>query len=1375
MNAVDNHRLNPFPGLRPFRSDEHHLFFGREEQTAALLQLLRTNRFLAVVGTSGSGKSSLVRAGLIAGLHGGTMTQAGSSWEVMILRPGGNPIENLARAFFDADLYDAADPNAMPRLLATLSRSRFGLVEAIKQSEVFEAGVNLLVVVDQFEELFRFRQQGLDSEESAAAFVNLLLTASEQAECPIYVAITMRSDYLGDCSEIPGLAEAVNEGEYLIPRLLRDQKRDAIEKPIGVGGAKISPLLVQRLLNEVGDDPDQLPVLQHALMRMWDVWSARGEPDRPIDFADFEATGGLAAALSNHADEIHDVLPDDRHRSVCATIFKTLTEKGADNRGIRRPTRLTYLQAIAGSDRATVTTVLDAFRRSGVTFLMPGTESELTDKTVVDLSHESLMRGWQRLRGWVEDEAQSARIFRRLLDTARLWSDGKAGMFRDPDLQIALSWREQASPNTEWADQYGGGLDTAIGFLEASNSEAQADRQAKEAARQRELKQARELAEARQLQLEQQQRAAGRLRTMIGGLAVVALVAGVACVVALVARNEAVGARNDADTERAKAREEEIRAVAEAKNALVARNEADAERKKARDEEIRAVAEAKNATLQQQKAEAATQRADRQLLLAETAKYAMQLKLADISSLDFNASPAQSLLKEINPKLRNWEYDHVKNKVDSRQKSFGDQHAYFAVAISADGKLVAGGGKSGAVELYDFDTGQLLAEFKGPWSAVRSLAFSPGGRLLAGASDISSHVWDVESRKQLGKVDLKPGPPPVNPGPWAESGRRVAFDAEGKRLALGLDDEIQIWDATLAKMLLKIDSGNGYISSIAFDPKRNRIAARRCERSKGFAEGMAPKSPEFVTIVFDAATGDLVFQEKLDTGNPPGTLCYDPRGRWLLTTNSHRGFDVRQPETGQPLDSPLKQVIVESNWPMGMGGACLNGDGSVVAITSSFEGHVELLDTKTGKSLRKFRLPSQGLPAFAQDIALSPDGTRFVAATGTDFGGKGKSGHGKLLGYVIAEDATWLDLNAMAPGNAYTQALAICEKAGWIARAVTITQSSVPREHNGDELKENEFHAVQFHSLKTGEILFSLRRRDRQFGNIVASSDGETLLANANGVIEVWDLKTRRIAREIRATDADATLALTNRGPSPLGAEDTHIASIESRTTGKQRTHRLILWDVKTGAAVWQTDSTDGILDTFGFSPDGSRLLVDFQPKREPPQRDPKTGKRIIKHDPKTGLPIIEFKSVLKVFDARTGKVIVTSSDIPMIIFQARFRSADEIFYTGVGGFGVLGLTHWNTVTGATVEISKTIGEFEICRDGSRLIGIDTAQNQFKLLRVLDMGTMQEVYQTPNPTAGNLGIFSGSRFVATPSGRTVVVTASNYPVNNTWLLHLAPR
>src|SRR5580700_7871316 len=138
--------FNPFPGLRPFQAEEDYLFFGREGQIAELLPLLRQHRFIAVVGTSGSGKSSLVMAGLLPALHGGTLAQAGSAWEVVVLRPGGDPIDNLARALLDADLYDAEDQESLPRLVATLTRSRLGLVEAVKQSDLPEK-TNFLVVV----------------------------------------------------------------------------------------------------------------------------------------------------------------------------------------------------------------------------------------------------------------------------------------------------------------------------------------------------------------------------------------------------------------------------------------------------------------------------------------------------------------------------------------------------------------------------------------------------------------------------------------------------------------------------------------------------------------------------------------------------------------------------------------------------------------------------------------------------------------------------------------------------------------------------------------------------------------------------------------------------------------------------------------------------------------------------------------------------------------------------------------------------------------------------------------------------------------------------------------------------------------------------
>jgi len=145
--------INPFPGIRPFDIQEKYLFFGREDQTAELLTRLRKTRFLAVVGSSGSGKSSLVRAGLIPELHGGTMAAAGSSWEVAVMKPGGDPLTNLAQALIDADLYDPDQDDVIPMVRACLSRSGMGLVDAVQQSDL-EPETNLLLVVDHLRKFF---------------------------------------------------------------------------------------------------------------------------------------------------------------------------------------------------------------------------------------------------------------------------------------------------------------------------------------------------------------------------------------------------------------------------------------------------------------------------------------------------------------------------------------------------------------------------------------------------------------------------------------------------------------------------------------------------------------------------------------------------------------------------------------------------------------------------------------------------------------------------------------------------------------------------------------------------------------------------------------------------------------------------------------------------------------------------------------------------------------------------------------------------------------------------------------------------------------------------------------------------------------------
>jgi WD40 repeat protein/energy-coupling factor transporter ATP-binding protein EcfA2 len=511
MQEIDR-MANPFPGLRPFESSETHLFFGRDGQSEELLRRLKRTRFLAVVGTSGSGKSSLVRAGLLPALQGGLMASAGSDWRIAILRPGSDPIGNLARGLASPAVLGASDEKslAMQAVMAetTLRRSSLGLVDLVARARtkisdsgqpLFADYENLLVVVDQFEELFRFKQliEEENSQEDAAAFVKLLLEAvGQKDEKKIYVVLTMRSDFLGDCSQFFELPEAINNGQYLIPRMTRDERRAAISGPVAVGEGAISDPLVNQLLNDVGDNPDQLPILQHALMRTWDHWLSHRNGN-PIDIPDYDAIGGMTAALSRHADEAYAEL-NDAQKLIAEKLFKGLTEKGTDNREIRRPMEVGEICELTGANEAAVIAVIEVFRQEGRSFLMPpptdaltGAPFHLNRESLIDISHESLIRNWERLKTWVDEESRSARIYRRLAETAVLHKEGGAGLWRDPDLGVALTWREHSNPNSVWAKRYHPEFPLAMSFLDQSVSARDAQLANEEAQRRKEIKRTR--------------------------------------------------------------------------------------------------------------------------------------------------------------------------------------------------------------------------------------------------------------------------------------------------------------------------------------------------------------------------------------------------------------------------------------------------------------------------------------------------------------------------------------------------------------------------------------------------------------------------------------------------------------------------------------------------------------------------------------------------------------------------------------------------------------------------------------------------------------------------------------------------------------------
>jgi len=772
-------RANPFPGLRPFREDEEHLFFGRENQVDAMVDKLASTHFLAVVGTSGSGKSSLVNCGLRPALHGGLMASAGTTWRMAQFRPGSDPMRMMASALAeDGVLFRdfQAGGLTLPEIVETnLRMSKLGLIDIFEQAQL-DDGVNLLVVVDQFEELFRYRQFS-DIGAEATAFVNLLLEAGKQTTLPIYVVLTMRSDFLGDCAQFGGLAEAINRGQYLVPRMTRHERRAAILGPVGVGGAEIAPVLLTRLVNDVGDNPDQLSILQHALNRTWAYWQNEGRGEGPLGLTHYEAIGSMAHALDQHAEKAFAELATARQKQICERLFKALTDKATDPRGIRRPTNLGTLCALTDATEAEVTAVMEVFRRPSRSFMMPPAGHALDADTVVDISHESLMRVWKRLDAWADEEALSAQRFCRLADTAVLHEEGKAGLWHDPDLQLALDWRERVQPNETWAARYHPAFAATTRFLEKSKS-----------ARTR------------------------RRATVIGIAAFVFLALGAGLLFALNEKSKAEAHERVALEHERLANSGRLAAASVlSKNywphlaSLLAMEALDAED----------TFDARNALLLALQSHPRVKTCLRHRALVHSVAFARGgMTLA--SGTEDNRVVIWTRTDE------GWTWGRALEGHEGRVK---------AVAFSPDGKTLASGSVDETVRLWKFENARWATlplkthEDEGHESGVnnwvRTVAFAPDGMTLAsGSNDGTVRFWKFENARwtPLGRP-LKRHDRPVN---------SVAFASDGKTLASGSHDgAVQFWEfeGALWEPGQRIEGNSGPMYSVAFAPDGRTLAA----------------------------------------------------------------------------------------------------------------------------------------------------------------------------------------------------------------------------------------------------------------------------------------------------------------------------------------------------------------------------------------------------------------------------------------------------------------------------------------------------------------------------------------------------------------------
>lgn len=461
---------NPFPGLRAFTNNEADRFFGREQQIAELMERLEEVPFIAVAGTSGCGKSSLVCAGLLNALARRTESEGGTTWLPVISLPGNQPIVNLAKQLSTVIGHGDSESLRWGMLYGQLQLGGLALSEVARLARL-KPGTRLLVVIDQFEEIFRFKQENADE---ASAFVKLLINAANDKEAPVSIIITLRSEFLGVCTDFADLPEAINRGQYLVPKLTREQRKVAITGPVELRGYQIAPSLVQRLLNDVSENFDDLPVMQHALSRTWQRWAENCQGSRWIDIEDYEKIGTTKKALSTHADE---TAKSTGHEALVERVFRALTQQLPDGVRVRRALDFNRLCAVVGGDQALVVQVVERFRRPDTALLRPGPDIPLSTNPVIDISHESLIKLWGRLCEWVQAEAESSAMLKRVVEASQNHENNNGSLWRGRDLERIIEWQTNVRPTAEWVSLYAAGdcsklLSFVQRFIATSSTEA---------------------------------------------------------------------------------------------------------------------------------------------------------------------------------------------------------------------------------------------------------------------------------------------------------------------------------------------------------------------------------------------------------------------------------------------------------------------------------------------------------------------------------------------------------------------------------------------------------------------------------------------------------------------------------------------------------------------------------------------------------------------------------------------------------------------------------------------------------------------------------------------------------------------------------------
>jgi WD40 repeat protein/energy-coupling factor transporter ATP-binding protein EcfA2 len=846
----------PYRGLEVFEVAHAANYFGRQAMTQKLVDKVAAVNFIAVVGPSGSGKSSLVRAGLLTALNHGALPNS-RDWVSRTFRPGSDPLFALTVA-----LIDLLDPALSERQRVgearawaeDLKRGKVRIDDALRRlKERLPHLPCLLLIADQFEETFTL----CEDDALRQRFLDVLLVAATLPWCK--VLITLRADFYGRVLERQELSQRVDSGLVNIIPMTAEERRAAIEQPALAAGRRLEDGLVNRMVAAVEQEPGQLPLLEFALTELWARQSAEGV----LTHAAYEAIGEVAGAIARRADETLRSFDADEQAQV-RTVFTRLVRVAQPAEGAEDTRQRIELDELDATVRPLVQKLADAR-------LLVTSRDERTGEETVEVAHEALIRGWRELQMWLNADREFLLWRQRLRGLIETWE----GSGRD---ESALLRGALLGESDRWLRSRAADLnESEKGFITASQAAAAA-------ARQREEARAAELA-AERARADEQVKTSRRFRRFALALAALVVVTLVATYFAWDQGRRADGERLQALAARGTAEAASKIAVAQAGVARVAEDEARQQAEIAQTAQVRAEnerAEAVRARATAVAAQAASEELRRFIRADQLAQTALVIDreehlpqrglLLSIEAVRAFSPPVPSALQAIYT---------LPNRVGG-MKLGRYEDAVWTVAFSPDGKWLASGSRDATIRLWQVDdpaTEPLV--LRGHEDAVWSVAFSPDGQWLAsGSTDSTIRLWQVDN----------PAVQPLVLRGHEDDVRSVAFSPDGRLLASGSwDNTIRLWqvDNPAVQPLVLRGHENG-IYAVAFSPDGKQLASGGYDKTIRLWQVDDPADQSFVLRGHQTYVWSVAFS---------------PDGKWLASAsadNTVRLWQVAEP-TAQPL------------------------------------------------------------------------------------------------------------------------------------------------------------------------------------------------------------------------------------------------------------------------------------------------------------------------------------------------------------------------------------------------------------------------------------------------------------------------------------------